>query len=1180
MQMKNLVRCLVFVAAPLAGLSLGAQTTPPPPTEPLPTEEKEEIVVLSPFSVETSRDVGYEASASLAGTGLSTKITDLGSSVSVMTMKFLEDTGSTKLGDALLYQNSMEVTGFGGNLSGATPAQGGITAEPTLSNAAVGTRVRGLAEATMARNFFRAIIPSDGYNTDRVEVNRGANALLFGVGSPAGIINTTTSSAVVNKTSGSLDLSTGSYGSWRAAANYNQVILQNQLAVRVAAVKNDDKYQQKFAFANTERQYATATWDIKPLRNLGIFDSTTVRAGYENGKITSNKPRTLTPSDRISSWFDATLPQNLKDLGAVGKVSYDPTNGPFNTFTAAAHTATIGVVDQVNRSPVFIFQDVNATSPLDNSMLVNPGTTPPVLGRVAVSGNTYFPSTNKVGTAVTAYSRELSRVRLDYALPDQQYYLGENMTDPTLFNFFDNLLVGPNSKAVSHLKSLDASLEQLLFNRTAGVELSFNRQNWDEKFRSLLSESAPYISIDVNTKLWTGEPNLNYGRPFISTSGTARYNEQQIETSKVKLFYSLDLEKILGNRTGKILGKHVFALLGQKEKLDTELHTGGTPFYTRDPWANGGGNQSRLAPQGKQIVTWIYLGPSLKDATTPQGINLQGLQQNLLNFQDTIGNGVVMSRVPPIIPTTIPPATPAQVLAIASLPQYAARGESIQVLREDDRVSNTASAASKSKRTLDSKAFSTQSNWLSDQIVTTVGWRKEDAHTLRANAPIQSPELYAQVNDTDFVNLTNPATGPLITRSQDFSKTLFAWSAVAKAPKSWLKPVPFISAFNLYTGSSENFDPPDTKVTNVFGADLAPPSGKTKESGLYFEVLDGRISVRLNFFETTQNGSFNQTLNGLGASILSAHKSVYDISHNGFTGAPVAGASGYPNSYYAPPQALLDLYSWKTAGATGSYVDPGVRDTSDFVTKGKELEVSYKATRGLSFIFNVSEQESVRTNTGADTYKLLFNTPTVSSTGAAGAPLAVEWLNPWALQIPLNQGAIGKEGTSDRNLLANNFQTFTLNPFNTARAADGSVATELRKWRANLVSNYEFREGTLKGFGAGMGVRWLDKAAIGYPVITVESDLSPSDGVAELSDIRVSDTRHPYYSPSETMYDAWISYGTKVFKKKYDLKVQLNVRDLFTHNKLVPVGANPDGSIALWSIAEGRKFTLSTKLSF
>ena len=258
--------------------------------------------------------------------------------------------------------------------------------------------------------------------------------------------------------------------------------------------------------------------------------------------------------------------------------------------------------------------------------------------------------------------------------------------------------------------------------------------------------------------------------------------------------------------------------------------------------------------------------------------------------------------------------------------------------------------------------------------------------------------------------------------------------------------------------------------------------------------------------------------------------------------------------------------------------DPGVRDTSDFVTKGKELELLFRPARGLSFILNVSEQESVRSNTGAATRKLLFDTPT-----ASGKPLATEWLQDWAYQIPLNVGAVGKEGDrQDQNILGASFQYGVLNRFNGAIAADGAVVQELRKWRGNIVARYDFQGERLKGFGVGTGVRWMDKSAIGYPVANFRADLTPipAGAPAREGDIRISDARNPIFGPREANYDAWISYQRKILRGRVEWKTQLNVRNIFTHNDLIPVGRNPDGTVAVWSIAEGRKFTLATKFSF
>ena len=1117
------------------------------------TDTTEPTIELSPFVVGASADVGYEATESLAGTGLKTKLTDIGASVSVINAKFLEDTGSTNLRELLVYQTNMETTGFGGNLSGTEAAPGGVVSEPSLSGGSPGTRVRGLAEATQARNFFRSFIPMDSYNTERVEINRGANALLFGVGSPAGIINTTTAGADLRKQGGSVDVSADSNGTHRGVLRYNHVLLPNELALRVGAVHAREKFQQEFAFTDTDRQYVAGAWDVRPLRNRGFLSSTILRASYEQGEIASNRPRTLTPSDRLSSWFSSTLPDDLEALGAREKVSYDPTRGPFNVFNVATRTASIGVIENVNRSPTLFFQDVNATSPRDNVPVNAAGQT--VIGRPMVSNNVFYPSTGLTGIAVAAYTREMSRLRTDYGLPDGAFYTSENLTDPSVFDFFNNTLIGPNSEGLANLKALDVSLEQLVWNRKAGFEVAYSRQTWDEGLQSLMPQSAPYISIDVNTRLWTGEANPNFGRPFVSTAGRATYNEIEAETARAKAFVELDFRRER-RRLGWLLGRHIFSGLAQKETLTSENRGGGSTHYTPDFWANGN-NQARTAGQSKQIVTWVYLGPSLASATSPAGARLPGLQQNLLNFQDTLTTqNVIIQRVP------------APTAGVAGQAQYQPTYGPLTILRENREVTNTASFASLNERTLDSQAFSMQSYLLGDLLIGTAGWRKEQSSIIGTNAPFApGGEGYVLVDSPNY-RLDTPGLIP-----QEFEQTLFAWSAVAKTPERWMRRIPLLSALNLYYGESENFSPPETRTVDTFRNEIPPPSGLTEEGGIYLEAFNGRVSVRLNSFKTTQTGSFNSVVGGIPGTIVGLHTTAYNMVR---TGLVPDGGNGFPVGYVAPPTELLQTFAVQIqpSGFITS-TNPGVRDTSDFVTEGKELEVSFRPTRGLSFVLNVAQQESVRSNTGAAVRRLLFDTPT-----ASGASLAAEWQKPWTRQIALNAGALGKEGSNDINLLGNNFLLNALNRYNVAASGDGAPVQELREWRVNFVGSYQFQEGRFKGWGVGGGVRWQDKAAIGFPVATFESDLSPSDGVPEFSDLRISDVRRPYFGPTEIRYDAWVSYATKLFRNRIPLKLQLNVRNLFTHDELVPTVANPDGSIPVWAITEGRKFTLSAKFSF
>jgi len=95
------------VAPPTAA----TQTTPPASAQMTPTTVttvtsapgEEEIVKLSPFEVSTTRNVGYQATDTLAGTRIRTNLADVGSSIQVITKEFLVDIGATGNDSLLQY---------------------------------------------------------------------------------------------------------------------------------------------------------------------------------------------------------------------------------------------------------------------------------------------------------------------------------------------------------------------------------------------------------------------------------------------------------------------------------------------------------------------------------------------------------------------------------------------------------------------------------------------------------------------------------------------------------------------------------------------------------------------------------------------------------------------------------------------------------------------------------------------------------------------------------------------------------------------------------------------------------------------------------------------------------------------------------------------------------------------
>src|SRR5687767_9946226 len=103
---------LLFSLTPLAS----SQTVPPPANAPTGNEA---AIVLSPFTVQTERDTGYQATSTLAGTRLNTPIRDLASGISVLTRDLITDLGATNINELLIYSVGAEAAGSQGNFGGA-----------------------------------------------------------------------------------------------------------------------------------------------------------------------------------------------------------------------------------------------------------------------------------------------------------------------------------------------------------------------------------------------------------------------------------------------------------------------------------------------------------------------------------------------------------------------------------------------------------------------------------------------------------------------------------------------------------------------------------------------------------------------------------------------------------------------------------------------------------------------------------------------------------------------------------------------------------------------------------------------------------------------------------------------------------------------------------------------------
>jgi hypothetical protein len=363
---------------------------------------------------------------------------------------------------------------------------------------------------------------------------------------------------------------------------------------------------------------------------------------------------------------------------------------------------------------------------------------------------------------------------------------------------------------------------------------------------------------------------------------------------------------------------------------------------------------------------------------------------------------------------------------------------------------------------------------------------------------------------------------------------------VAHAPGFVRRRLPWGMDLSLHYNESQNFQPSVLR-RNILGKAIPPPSGETKDYGFSLSFLENKIVTRATWYETTSSGDDS----GIGANLF-MDIDARIIEYN--TAAERAAAG-----YVEPPDYLKQLVNWREVvlpnGRTDvQFSNPGFRDTTDLVSRGLEIEAIYNPTRNWRIAFNATKQEAKRANTGR-AFLEYYNTyrRDVWLTGASSLLLSDE------------SGDAVKDRVKER----------LLNDFNKTLQQDGAIVSELRRWRWNAVTNYTFpRDSRLSGWRIGGAARWQDSVGIGFPI------LRDPDGTGMI------DVANPYMGPTDFKLDGWLGYSRKIFDDKITWRVQFNVRNLLDDDDLVPVVAQPDGSIAAWRIPSPRTFTIRSTFEF
>lgn len=1120
-----------------------------------------EVFELSPFVIEESANVGYLATSTLAGTRIKTNLNDLGSSISVITTEFMEDTAATGMGSLLSYVSNAEVGGVFGNFSGAVEQQDSRYYDTdNRTNPQFNQRIRGLGSAALTRNYFLTDIPFDSYNTERVSINRGPNSLLFGIGNPGGVINNSTKRAIQRANLNKISLKVDSFGSFRTEMDFNRSIIQDKLAVRLAALYDDTKFKQEPAWNRDERIYGNLEWIVSDNSSSNILDRTIVRGSFESGTSKGSPPEVIPPTIAYHNWFEPISPDIENYTGSAafaqaitpsdgGRWEFQPTYNPFQGSSESNinTTARLGVFRHV----LVMYGDGQNPG-------IGDGNPDGFLGLIPWNaGKDTLDSAGLAGKPAVADlsgSTGLGRygwyhANSPYGEPYAIGFAAPTLQNRDVFDYHNYVYSGGIDVAERNFEVNNIIIEQGFFNNRAGVEIAYDEQHYESTQDFFFaggngtSRTGPYdIYVDIVEFLPNGQSNPNLGRAY---SRVARpqinHNEIDRETFRITAFGELDFSD--KQNWLRFFGKHRFTGLYNSQSREN--------FFNgqREGWTSdtidiasivAGGN---IAHFRRPVNVGVYVSDSLLGLDSMDQVRLHqiNIQRPQVGQRYNIMYGDAGKSDPSDRGFQTGPV---------EIGRY--------VFAED-----------LTRTEIDSVALSWQSYLLNDHVIGLIGWRNDSTKSYGLASSSESGQDRLLDDGTYNPAYTQLSSAPSIDEDGD----TITWSVVGVYPERLLGELPFDMDLRVHYAESENFNPVGLR-NNALGRAIGQPSGTTTEYGFTFDFQKSKYSIKFNWFET----KLQDISAGVSVNVINGAREFV----NGYltaedTGLPFSNAfalyegdpASFPIQSYSQfydsvisiiPDELLSVVQPEFVDTNGNGIADSWQDrnpvqnlssTRDRVAEGMEIELVANPTDKWRLMLNIARQETINDNTAPEMARLAEE----FTAGLIENRLDELVYNPTGIGAvrPLNDRWVGSY----------------LAPIRGVKALDGTISNEQREWRITAVTNYEFSDGLFKGTSIGGAVRWESEAATGY-VYELE----------ETTGVPVPIVSQPFFDDGLTSGDIWIAHNCLIFKGKVDWKIQLNIRNAFSDNVDIPVKTNPDGQIAVVRIPNQRTVTLTNTFSF
>ncbi len=325
---------------------------------------------------------------------------------------------------------------------------------------------------------------------------------------------------------------------------------------------------------------------------------------------------------------------------------------------------------------------------------------------------------------------------------------------------------------------------------------------------------------------------------------------------------------------------------------------------------------------------------------------------------------------------------------------------------------------------------------------------------------------------------------------------------------------------SAYYNKSSNFIPSGTR-TGFANQPVDGVRGVGDDYGLKTALLDGRLYLTAGRYKTSNKG---QLLNAAGVSQI--RELWRTLAFRGDI-----------------PMAQFQEFDTTTA--------PFPADTYDNVSTGYEVTLQANLWKNrLNLLFNYTRND-------AESANMLPNTKDyINRNRAAWSAAGNRVLAPGGIPLQDNEVYMGIRTVGELLALVEN------QIVRDAVADEGTTSRGLTRNKANFWANYSFaKNGALRGWSAGGGMRYRGPALIQYSTTRPE-------------------TRKPIYGNDYLLVDAKLGYGFRTRFQKMDVRVQLNVRNVFNETDVVLTRALRDGTPISYVYQEPREWSITANFDF